>query len=253
MAGGKYVYVTKGSERPLYMRRRRRKKSKIPTRRKKKIGNALVNPNPYLSGTLINANVNIGLPPTKKVKLNYYEVLAMTSTSGLNSFYTFIINNMYDTNSSGTGHQPYGYDEWSNFYKQYEVTSATISVRFSHQNATGLANVIGGVAIDRNASISSVLNTRMEQSRCSQAGLLTTNTRETFTNTQTVVPKKFFKGQENDWQLVGSFDGGTLPEPVYAMIWLQSLDSGTTSGPVLVEVNITYNATLSDLVEFGGS
>jgi hypothetical protein len=59
--------------------------------------------------------------PYKDVTLSYVEAIQFTTASGAITNYSFALNNVYDPNSTGTGHQPLGYDEWANFYARYIV------------------------------------------------------------------------------------------------------------------------------------
>jgi hypothetical protein len=55
------------------------------------------------------------------VKLSYVEVVYLTTGLGSMGSYTFSLNSAFDPNTSGIGHQPMGYDQWSSFYNSYVV------------------------------------------------------------------------------------------------------------------------------------
>lgn len=71
-------------------------------------------------------NVNRGLKPFASryiTKMKYSEVF----TLGLTNNYTQVmnLNSLFDPNSTGIGHQPYGYDQLSTIYNRYRVISTS--------------------------------------------------------------------------------------------------------------------------------
>lgn len=70
-------------------------------------------------------------PARLVTKLKYSEVVhvAIVGAAGLTD-YSFNLNGLYDPNSSGTGHQPYGFDEASALYSRYRVFRCSWHVSF---------------------------------------------------------------------------------------------------------------------------
>lgn len=56
--------------------------------------------------------------------MNYYAVIALTGAPVKD--YYFALNNIYDPDTTGTGHQPYGFDQWMSFYYRYTVFASSI-------------------------------------------------------------------------------------------------------------------------------
>lgn len=85
-------------------------------------------------------------PTTYKCKLKYVEsVVLYTGTAGImGTEQVFRLNSLYDPNFTGTGHQPYGYDQLNGIYKKYMVSGVHIRVTFS---APSLANTACGAMI----------------------------------------------------------------------------------------------------------
>jgi hypothetical protein len=79
------------------------------------------------------------LPRSMRRTLRYAETFSLsTGAAGIiGSVQTMALNSAYDPNYSGTGHQPYGFDQIVQFYQQYFVHS----VRYQIITAT-----IGGTA-----------------------------------------------------------------------------------------------------------
>jgi len=80
------------------------------------------------------------LPDTCFVKLKYVDFITMTNVAGLGA-YTYRMNSLFDPDFTGTGHQPMGFDQWSNFYSHYQVLASKIRVHVlpPDTNLTGFA------------------------------------------------------------------------------------------------------------------
>jgi hypothetical protein len=68
--------------------------------------------------------------------LRYVEGIDFTPASGVISNYTFALNDLYDPNVTGTGHQPKGFDELSALYFRYKVISVHVKVTITNTLAT---------------------------------------------------------------------------------------------------------------------
>ena len=79
------------------------------------------------------------LPRRLMRTLRYAETFSLsTGTAGvIGTVVTILLNSLFDPNNSGTGHQPYGFDQLASFYQQYVVHG----VRFQL-----ITNTIGGTA-----------------------------------------------------------------------------------------------------------
>jgi len=88
-----------------------------------------------------------GFPKRKLVKLRYVE--QVTLDPGLNSFSVseWRANSLFDTNSSGGGHQPMAYDQWSTIYERYCVLSSKITVQYGPAALSNLNPGWWGIAM----------------------------------------------------------------------------------------------------------
>lgn len=199
-------------------------------------------------------NTNVGLPLTKRVKLTYYDNIGLTSVSGTLSQHNFNLASVFDPDVTGVGHQPYGRDEWAVLYKQYYVSSAKITVKFSNSQSNNMPHKVG-LVLDKDGTLSGVRNTRMEQTKGRSQRTLLSNSNNTQTVSAIYSPKSFFSIQDpkDDHQIKALLSANpTLP--AYACITVQSYDNVTTSSQaVYAEVMIEYNVVLSDPVPLAGS
>jgi len=70
----------------------------------------------------------LGLPAVFKQKLRYVESIVLVAATGSLGTYQWRTNSLFDPNLTGTGHQPYGFDQMKTYYASYLVRSSKISV-----------------------------------------------------------------------------------------------------------------------------
>ncbi len=89
-------------------------------------------------GTSGNITLNV-LPRSFRRLLRYAETFSLsTGTAGvIGTVQTMFLNSVYDPNSTGTGHQPYGFDQLAAFYQQYLVHGVRFKI---------ITSTIGGTA-----------------------------------------------------------------------------------------------------------
>lgn len=116
-----------------------RRSGKMKPRSSKRYNKASVSiiRNPYMSDTTY-------------IKFTYSTNVAMSSTTGTPSYYTFAGNSLYDPDITGVGHQPLGYDQWTPLYNKYTVFGSKIEVNFCNvdavtTNAPNAQNVMVGL------------------------------------------------------------------------------------------------------------
>jgi len=78
---------------------------------------------------LTNVRLGKGFPDKVRNTLRYCEQIVPSAMSTYStSKYWFKANGIYDPNTTGTGHQPYGFDQWMAIYNHFFVNKATIRV-----------------------------------------------------------------------------------------------------------------------------
>jgi hypothetical protein len=61
------------------------------------------------------------------IKLHYVEQFTLNAALTSTDNYVFRANSLFDPNYTGSGHQPYGYDQWTTFYTGWVVEKCAIS------------------------------------------------------------------------------------------------------------------------------
>ncbi len=100
-----------------------------------------------VSGTRVNfANLSAKnpFPARMNVRQNYAEIVTFTTGAvgvmGVEQLYA--INDQFDPNFTGVGHQPYGRDTLATIYNKYKVTGFSWELKFSDPSADGVACAI---------------------------------------------------------------------------------------------------------------
>lgn len=103
------------------------------------------------------------LGTVQTANLRYCDNITIDCSAGVSGDYVFSANGLYDPNITGTGHQPYGFDQMMNFFNHYTCTGSRCVVRAA---STVAAPFYVGIALrDDNIPLLGVsLQTLMEQS-----------------------------------------------------------------------------------------
>lgn len=75
------------------------------------------------------ATVGKGFPKMMKMTHKYVEVVNLVSAAGSLAAYRFSTNGLYDPNISGTGHQPYYFDQVGALYDHYCVIGSMFKIK----------------------------------------------------------------------------------------------------------------------------
>jgi hypothetical protein len=88
------------------------------------------------------------------VRLRYAETVTVATTSSVDtaSTYSFRLNSLYDPNYTGTGHQPYQFDQLTPIYNNYLVNKAEFKVTIRSDFTT--TGVFGGVSVFVDTNVS---------------------------------------------------------------------------------------------------
>jgi hypothetical protein len=80
----------------------------------------------------------VGFPANRTVDLDYSTMVLCNSAISSNGLYQFRLNSAFDPDYTSVGHQPMGFDQWSQFYNHYVVehTSYEISINTAPNGGT---------------------------------------------------------------------------------------------------------------------
>lgn len=84
----------------------------------------------------------------QRTVLRYCDYIAIDAALGITADYVFSCNGIYDTNVTGTGHQPLGFDQWMTFYDHYHVVGSKLKATIIPSDTTAAnAAAFGGVIV----------------------------------------------------------------------------------------------------------
>lgn len=218
----------------------------LTTRNKAKSGKR--NPQQWKS----NLRMGLGFPQKVKLSHKYHESVALTSTSGVIAFYKFACNGMYDPNITGTGHQPYYFDQMSGIYNHYTVVNSKIMVR--------VTPVIGG-------SVAFLFSLSQNDDATQTANTMDATAEQSSGQVQSSAPGQAtsLPVLRNSWNARTVFGGDPLANdnlqgsvvsnPSELTVWsigLQAFDGSSTIA-AYVEVMIQYDAVWDEIKDIASS
>lgn len=196
-------------------------------------------------------SINYPLATSVVKRLKYVERIGINpALTGALSSYTFSANAMFDPNVSGTGHQPYGFDQLMALYNHYQVIGSKIRI-----TVTGQPNesFIYGLQLNDATIMSSTNVEAICEQPFAKRKIVSPGTSDTkdLTMSQGFSLRKFFGSKSNVNTLIGnrSYMGQVNTDPAeqaYYVLWCAS--NGPTSDPGLIQfhVEIEYLARFSE-------
>lgn len=111
----------------------KRKQSKKPRRGRRSRGDAG------------NTPFTLRVAPTSSAvyRFVYTEAVSLSSAASQGAHHTFSLNNLYDPNISGTGYQPIGFDQMSQFWLNYRVMQVRVCADFAPVPGAIESNQVG--------------------------------------------------------------------------------------------------------------
>jgi len=229
---------------PRRFRKKKRGKKRTYARKKKS----------YASTSLFKQTPSAPLGDKFLFKTKYFEknLLLNAPSAGLSANYVFSANGMYDTNITGTGHQPLGFDQLMTMFDHYTVIASKIRVEFVNTDATNTQ--ICGIVLNDDNSPSTNPQVIIENGNGKYVTLMPANTtgcRKTMT--LSCNPSKFLglsKPMSNT-SLRGTVASNPA-EQVYYSIW--SADNNQDDpGQIDISVFISFVAVLTEPVQLNSS
>lgn len=199
----------------------------------------------------VQRSLGLAFPDKLTMTHHYTEQTFFNPATGAYNYYTWSCNDMYDPNVTGTGHQPYYFDQLSAIYNHYTVIGSRIKLTFipvDVQPASGNVPANIGVFINDNSTFSQTgaFQTLAEfargngQSKWICAG--TTN--NVYLNAKWSAKHKFGSGVLANNALRGA-SAGSPTEQQYYSVWFYNAHP-TSTATVLVAVDIEYIAVWTE-------
>lgn len=115
-------------------------RKKVYRRRKKKSYSG--------SSAVINNRLNMPFPKKYVTTLRYNDRFVLDAGAALAASHVYVANGLWDTDYTGGGHQPYGFDTIMPLYDHYVVIGCKFTVTFMNRDASN-TQVVGITVRDR--------------------------------------------------------------------------------------------------------
>lgn len=189
-------------------------------------------------------------PEVRQATFTYCDIVSMSVSSGAGQ-YIFCANGLYDPDVTGTGHQPYFFDQLMAVYNHYFVKSAHIEVQpmFS-QDITSPSDYVLTLFTEDDASPNATFTTNMEKLGAVSQVYNNTVALPPIISTGWKVDASFGYKNKAYTNLIGTATANPTENTMFVIkVSDNSLQSYTR--PLLVK--ITYYAQLSEVRGLNGS
>lgn len=182
------------------------------------------------------------------VKMKYGTIVTINPGAGVSATHVFRANDAFDPDRTGVGHQPYGFDQWSNFYDHITVLGSRIKATFMPRGSVATTStVLCSITVEDDATVSTSIESLLERTGAAvgysglSAGKNALILRKNFST------KRFFNVsdvRDND-SLKGTFV--TSPaDDAYYHINVSSIDGSSDPDGIAVAVEVEYICMLSE-------
>ncbi len=185
-----------------------------------------------------------GLPTT--MKFRYCDVLQLDPSAGVVSKHQFRANSLFDPDSTGTGHQPKGFDQWTPFWNHYIVTGSKITVQFTGSGSNQPGSVFGVGIVPTTGGLGSTPAAICENNIANwQVAGLSANDSMKHSITAYYSAKNYFNitDVKDNVDRLGAAITANPAEDVLFEVFFGALDA--TVNPVLADILVTIEYTAS--------
>jgi len=192
-----------------------------------------------------------GFPDQLKIKLKYSELLVLTSLVGAVTSNAFRMNSIFDPNQTGTGHQPYAFDQWAAMYSKYCVLGSKLTATFTQSGNTGGPWDVGVIG-DGDASIASLPSTNRETADSDTKVLaVSTGSNNVIKCSTTYSPWKRLGLAYTDDTVQGATTSNPT-QPWYGVVWCADM-VGPASSNVFCKVDMEFTVLFTRPINNAGS
>lgn len=198
-----------------------------------------------------------GFPDEFITTIRYVDVYTLTSASNGIAKQYMRMNSLFDPDQTGTGHQPYYFDQFAALYNRYTVLGSKLTAEFSLlPSAIATAQPSGpaviGVIGDDSASTSTTVSTLLESNSCKHTLLGSQHGGPNIkTLTLTYSPSREL-GLSPDDDTVGALVTTNPSNQWYGLVWMAETGLSTATS-ASVKVQMEYCVKFSQQKDIAGS
>lgn len=201
-----------------------------------------------------------GFPTEIRTSLRYSDVITLTSTANAVANHVFRMNSLFDPDFTGTGHQPYYFDQLATIYQRYTVIGSKLTATFTPIpaaiNGAGTTQLNGPVLCavwgDPTSTNTTTLSTIMETNTAS-SGLISTATGG---NNRLVLSTNYSPetklGLSNGDDTVGSSTSNSPSQVWYGIVSLADVGLASATS-VSVKIDMEFRVRFFQQIDISGS
>lgn len=184
------------------------------------------------------------LPERLRNRMKYSALISFNNVTGSYGEYVFRMNSLFDTDFTGAGQQPTGFDQFATFYNTYRVIESSCKIRYIPQapaagsdastgalvlypsdTSAGVTGYADALSIDRSKSTnygfyagstgSSVLRTKMPIATIAGTKLSTIENEDNFASAVTTSPVNTY------YWIVGNYNSSTATADIEVQVELE--------------------------------
>lgn len=194
-----------------------------------------------------------GFPTTRVVKMRYVTNIEINPGIAQLASHQFRANSIFDPDVTLIGHQPLGYDQWSQFYQNYTVIGSKINAKFVYDGTNSNSSQMLGIYLTADPNNTPSQGTDIAEQGLGRYKLAPAVNYASFRGgppqlTNFYSPKKMFNLtdlKDNQDKIGGEF--GTNPtEVAYYVVWAQAMDGSVDLAATRILVTIDYTVLMSE-------
>jgi len=193
--------------------------------------------------------IGFPFPEKHRVHLRYVDFVQMVSPLGVMAKFSYFTNGLFDPQVSVGGHQPMGWDQAIAYYNFAVVLGSKIKSTFewTSNSASALAPAVVGMELHSTGLSGLYTDWTAYAEAGYDAKVLPINAIKGVQVAEKFNHEEYFQEDPRGALTeTGNFATGNCVRTATYSMWIQSVDKATTSGVVLVKVQLDYD------VEFSG-
>lgn len=198
------------------------------------------------------AMIGKGFPEKITCALRYFDYKTPTAASNALAFYHYKANGLYDPDTTGIGHQPLGFDQFTPIYNHYVVLGARIKATFTYRDEVGdvVHPIMCGIYDDDDGSNSLTYSSIVEGGDRRKYNFLTSNNDKLEVYSKWTSTRTFGNAPVSDPSQRGSASADPSETHQWC-IWYYNL--GNSSHVINVAVDIEYSVVWFEKKDLAGS
>lgn len=201
---------------------------------------------------LNKAMIGKGFPEKIATTLRYYDYKTPSASATTLAGYHFKANGIYDPDTTGIGHQPLGFDQYTPIYNHWVVIGARLKATFTYRDDVGdtVHPIMVGIYDDDDGTNALTYSSVVEGTDRRKYNYLTTNNDRVDVYSRWRSVKTFGNAPLSD----PSQRGSTTADPSETHQWyVWYYNQGNTANTINVSVDIEYSVVFFEKKDLAGS